>query len=52
MKSWEPSNDAKTWIFKLRKGIEFHDGSTLTAKDAVWSLQQAIDSAMVKNRQQ
>lgn len=42
-KSWEPSNDAKTWVFHLQPGIQFHDGSTLTAKDVVYSLQQGID---------
>ena len=41
--SWEPSNDAKTWVFHLKKGIEFHDGSTMTAKDVVWSLRSAMD---------
>lgn len=34
--SWE-SADAKTWIFKLRKGVEFHNGKTLDAKDVVAS---------------
>src|SRR2546429_4365897 len=36
--SWENSNDAKTWIFHLRKGVTFHDGSPLTAKDVAYSL--------------
>lgn len=31
--SWEPSADLKTWRFKIRQGIEFHDGRKLTAKD-------------------
>jgi len=33
--SWEVSNDGKTWRFKLRKGVEFHNGKTLSAKDVV-----------------
>jgi len=34
--SWE-SKDAKTWVFKLRKGVEFHNGKTLDAEDVVAS---------------
>jgi len=30
--SWESSADLKTWRFKIREGIEFHDGRKLTAK--------------------
>lgn len=37
--SFEASADAKTWIFKIRKGVEFHDGRSLEAKDAVASVQ-------------
>lgn len=33
--SYEASDDAKTWIFKLRKGVEFHNGKTLTADDVI-----------------
>ena len=37
--SFEASADAKTWIFKIRKGVEFHDGRSLEAKDAIASIQ-------------
>jgi len=33
--SFEPSNGAKTWTFKLRNGVEFHNGKTLTADDVI-----------------
>lgn len=33
--------DAKTWEFKLRQGVKFHDGSPFTAKDVVFSIQRA-----------
>jgi len=29
------SDDAKTWTFKLRKGVEFHNGKSLTAEDVI-----------------
>ena len=36
--SWEASSDAKTWTFKIRKGVEFHNGKTLDSRDVVDSL--------------
>lgn len=36
--SWESSNDVKTWTFKVRKGVEFHNGKTLDAKDVLASI--------------
>ena len=36
--SWGASADAKKWTFKLRKGIEFHNGKTLTAEDVIYTL--------------
>lgn len=36
--SVEASADAKTWMFKIRKGVEFHNGKTLTPEDVVASL--------------
>ena len=37
--SYEATKDAKTWTFKLRKGVTFHDGKPLTADDVVASVQ-------------
>jgi peptide/nickel transport system substrate-binding protein len=36
--SWEASSDAKVWTLKLRKGVEFHNGKSLTADGVVASL--------------
>ena len=36
--SWEASVDAATWRFKLRKGIEFSNGKTMTAEDVIASI--------------
>lgn len=35
---WSSSPDAKIWTFKLREGVEFHNGKTLTAEDVIASL--------------
>jgi len=42
LEGWENSNDAKTWVFHLRRGVTFHDGSPLTAKDVAYSLQYVM----------
>ena len=38
--SWE-NTDPETWIFKIREGVVFHDGSALTASDAAFSIIRA-----------
>lgn len=40
---WEPSGDAKTWTFFLRKGVKFNTGKDLTADDVVWNLKRWLD---------
>ncbi|MCI5095445.1 MAG: ABC transporter substrate-binding protein [Rhodobacteraceae bacterium] len=38
--SWEGSADAKTWRFKIRKGIEFSNGKTVTAEDVMRTMER------------
>jgi peptide/nickel transport system substrate-binding protein len=35
--SWEISDDNKTYTFKLREGVMFHDGEPLTAEDTAFT---------------
>jgi peptide/nickel transport system substrate-binding protein len=36
--SWEATPDAKQWVFKLRQGVEFHNGKTMDADDVIYSI--------------
>ena len=38
--SWEASDDVKTWIFKIRKGVTFHNGKELDANDCAQTLKR------------
>jgi len=40
--SWE-SKDNKTWVFHLRQGIVWSDGTPITAQDVVFSWRRLID---------
>ena len=40
--SFEPNSDATEWTFKLRKGVEWHDGSKFTADDVVYSMNRHL----------
>ncbi|WP_342321228.1 ABC transporter substrate-binding protein [Kosakonia sp. BYX6] len=39
---WE-NKDNTVWIFHLRPGITWSDGTAITAKDVVWSWQRLVD---------
>ncbi|MGB0506408.1 MAG: ABC transporter substrate-binding protein [Pikeienuella sp.] len=41
--SVEASADAKTWHFKLRKGVEFHNGKTMTGDDVLATMERHSD---------
>ncbi len=40
--SFEPNSDATEWTFKLRKGVEWHDGSKFSADDVVHSMNRHL----------
>ena len=42
-KSWASPDNGKTWTFKLRKGVRFHHGRELEAKDVVFSASRILD---------
>ncbi len=40
------SADSRIWTFRLRKGVKFHDGKTLTKDDVLYSIQKAVDGGV------
>jgi ABC-type transport system substrate-binding protein len=46
--SWAVDAKDKTkWVFKLRPGVKFHDGSALNADAVVWNVQKVLDKDAV-----
>jgi peptide/nickel transport system substrate-binding protein len=44
--SWAAdANDKTKWVFKLRPGVKFHDGSDLGADAVVWNVQKVLDKS-------
>ena len=44
--SWAvDSNDRRRWIFELRRGVTFHDGSPFDADAAIWNFDAILNSA-------
>ena len=37
--SWTPNSTADVWTFKIRQGVKFHNGASLTADDVVYTFQ-------------
>ena len=41
--TWTANSNFTTWTLKVRNGVKFHDGSTLTAHDLEWMIVRALD---------
>ncbi|WP_181449098.1 ABC transporter substrate-binding protein [Nonomuraea aridisoli] len=39
----EPSEDGKTWTYKLKSGLKFEDGTPITAKDVAYAVARSFD---------
>jgi peptide/nickel transport system substrate-binding protein len=57
VESWTVSDDKLTWTFKLRDGLKWHDGTPVTAADAVpsikrWTEKDALGGLLAKSTQE
>ncbi|WP_237458409.1 ABC transporter substrate-binding protein [Pontibacillus yanchengensis] len=43
-KKWTISDDGKTYTFKLREDVKFHDGTDFTAEDVVYNFERWTES--------
>lgn len=41
--SWEITNGGKTYTFKLRPNVKFHNGQTMTAEDVKYSIDRVLE---------
>lgn len=47
--SYVANEDGTVWTFKIREGIKFHNGETLTADDVVFSYKRAMEAPVLKS---
>lgn len=41
--SWEVKEDGRVYVFHLRQGVKFHDGTPLTAEAVKWNFDRLLD---------
>lgn len=44
-----PSDDGKTWTYKLREGVKFEDGTAITSKDVKYAVLRTIAKDVLVN---
>jgi peptide/nickel transport system substrate-binding protein len=44
-----PSNDAKTWTYKIKPGVKFEDGTPVTSKDVKYAVERSLDKETFPN---
>jgi len=47
--SWSLSEDAKTYVFKMRENGKWSNGDVVTAEDFVYGLRRSVDPATLSN---
>jgi peptide/nickel transport system substrate-binding protein len=47
--SWKPNQDGSVWTSKLRQGVRFHNGKTMTADDVVATIDRLADPKSASN---
>jgi peptide/nickel transport system substrate-binding protein len=45
----KPSDDAKTWTYKIKSGIKYEDGTPVTTKDIKYAVERALDKNTFPN---
>jgi peptide/nickel transport system substrate-binding protein len=47
--SWSPNADGTEWTFKIRQGVTFHSGATMTANDVKTTFETLVDPKNASN---
>jgi len=47
VESWDVSSDSLKWTFKIREGVEFHNGEALTTEQVIGTLRRQSERAPV-----
>ena len=45
----KPTDNGKTWTYKIKKGVKFEDGTEVTSKDVAYAVARSIDKETFPN---